>query len=290
MDQPTNKTVSNTLKRIFGSKLAIGIYCAVLFIIFLFAVVSKFDPIDDETLVEFASERHYSDCNVVGINVHGELYTYIPEYDSMGYYEDAVSSENIIGSIRRANEDPEIEAIIVEVDSGGGSPVAGEEVANTIANSEKPVISFIREVGASASYWAISSSDMIFASKNSNIGSIGVSASYLDDSQKSELEGYRYEELTSGKYKDTGLSFRPLTQDERDLYMRDVNIIHANFIQAIATYRDLPIAHIESIADGSTVLGDKALELVLIDAIGGIAEVEKHIENLIGDEVEICWE
>lgn len=285
-----NKTISNTIKRVFGSKIAIGIYCAVLFIVFLFAFVSKFDPIDDETLDGFASERYYNDCNVVGINLHGELYTYIPEYDSMGYYEDAVSSENILGSIRRANEDPEIEAIIVEVDSAGGSPVAGEEIANAIANSEKPVISFIREVGASASYWAISSSDMIFASKNSNIGSIGVSASYLDDSQKNKMEGYHYEELTSGKYKDTGLSFRPLTEDERELYMRDVNIIYTNFIEAIATYRNLPIEHIQSIADGSTVLGDKALELVLIDAIGGIREVENHIENLIGDEIEICWE
>jgi len=80
-----------------------------------------------------------------------------------------------------------------------------------------------------------------------------------------------------GKYKDSGSPDKALTSEEKDLFLRDVNIIYQNFIKAVSDNRKLPIEKVKSFADGSTVLGEKAKELGLIDEIGGINEVEKYL-------------
>ena len=232
-----------------------------------------------------------SSCNVLGINLHGELYTYIPEKnsDELISNKDVVASESIMLSIQQAQSDDDIKAIIVEVDSPGGYPVAGEEIANAIKESTKPVVAFIRQTGASAAYWAISSADKIFASKNSDVGSIGVTTSYLDNVSKNKKEGLTYVQLSAGKYKDAGNPDKPLTEEEKALIVRDLKIVHENFIQTIATNRNIPIEKVRAIADGSTVLGDKAKQLGLIDSIGGYSEVKKYIEEKIGEKPQVCW-
>lgn len=231
-------------------------------------------------------------CNVAGINLHGTIMTYIPFHadGDANFDYDTVGSEDILWSVNNANEDPNIKALIVEVDSYGGSPVAGEEISIALKNSAKPVFGFIRENGLSAAYWAISSADRIWASKNSNVGSIGVTQSYLSYSEKNKKEGYLYEQLSSGKFKDSGTPDLSLTKEEKDLFMRDINIVYQNFMEAVSNNRNILIEDVKKFSDGSAVLGDKAKELGMIDEIGGINEVEKYIEEKIGEKVEICWE
>lgn len=231
-------------------------------------------------------------CNVAGINLHGTIMTYIPFHadGDVNFDYDTVGSEDILWSVNNANEDPNIKALIVEVDSYGGSPVAGEEISIALKNSAKPVFGFIRENGLSAAYWAISSADRIWASKNSNVGSIGVTQSYLSYSEKNKKEGYLYEQLSSGKFKDSGTPDLSLTKEEKDLFMRDINIVYQNFMEAVSNNRNILIEDVKKFSDGSAVLGDKAKELGMIDEIGGINEVEKYIEEKIGEKVEICWE
>lgn len=231
-------------------------------------------------------------CSVTGINLHGMIVTYIPlhsESDTFFNY-DSVASENVIGAIKGANKDPKIKAIVVEVDSSGGFPVAGEEISDAIKNSEKPIVGLIRETGASAAYWAISSADKIFASKNSDVGSIGVTMSYLSNVEKNKKDGYTFEQVSIGKYKDSGSPDKPLTSEEKALFLRDSNIIYENFVKAVSQNRKIPINEVKGFADGSTVLGEKAKSLGLIDEIGGINEVEKYLEEIIGEKPEICWQ
>lgn len=231
-------------------------------------------------------------CNVVGINLHGTLLTYIPDHaENDSYFDyDVSSSEDIVWTIKNANDEEWISSIIIEVDSGGGSSIAGEEVAEAIKSSEKPVVAFIRQTGASGAYWAISSADSIFASKNSDVGSIGVTGSYLSRGKKNEKDGYTYEDLSAGKFKDSGSTDKPLTKEERELFMRDINIIYENFIEAVSQNRNIPMDKVRKLADGSTVLGVRAKELGLIDEIGGINEVEEYLEDITGEKPEICWE
>ena len=245
-----------------------------------------------DSFLSGSDEYINEDCTVTGINLHGTVMTYIPEHaegdPSVDY--DVVGSENVLWSIQNANENPNIKAIVVEVDSVGGSPVAGEEISNAVKNSEKPIVAFIRDIGASSAYWSISSADRIWASKNSDVGSIGVTMSYLNNVKKNKEEGYVYEQLSSGKFKDSGSPDMSLTKEEKDLFMRDVNIIYENFVKAVSDNRKIPIEEVKKFADGSTVLGEKAKELGLIDEIGGINEVEKYLEETIGKKPEICWE
>lgn len=244
---------------------------------------------DDQSALTEVKEDN---CNVKGINLHGTIMTYIPlhaEGDTNFDYN-VVGSENILFSIKNANENPKIKAIILEVDSAGGYPVAGEEIANAVKNSEKPIMGFIRQSGSSAAYWAVSGADRIWASKNSDIGSIGVTMSYLNNVENNKKEGHEWEQLSSGKFKDSGNPDVPLTKEEKALFMRDINILYQNFMEAVSANRNIPLEEVKKIADGSTVLGEKAKELGLIDEIGGINEVEKYLEEKIGEKPEICWE
>lgn len=114
--------------------------------------------------------------------------------------------------------------------------------------------------------------------------------SYLSNVGKNQKDGFSYEQLSLGKYKDAGSPDKVLTKEEKELLMRDVNIVYKNFIEAVAKNRKLPIDKVQEIADGSSVLGEQAKALGLIDEIGGIDEVEKYLGKIIGEEAEICWE
>jgi len=240
----------------------------------------------------FTPEDEIGNCNVYGIELHGELFTYIPpaNFDDEGNItEDQTASENIIYAIEEAEKDENIKAIILEVDSYGGYPVAGEEVAIALKKANKPTVALIREGGASAAYMAASGADKIFASQNSDVGSIGVTMSYLDNTQQNLKEGLNYVSLSSGKYKDTGDPNKPLSQEEKNLLMRDVNILHQNFIKMVAENRNLDTEKVKLLADGSTMLGEMALQNGLIDQIGGMFEVKDYLKKKIGEDVEICW-
>ena len=231
-----------------------------------------------------------SECTAVGISLRGGIVTYIAEHaDGDTYFDyDVTASDYVDYLITEANEDPEIKGILIEVDSSGGSPVAGEEIANAIKRSRKPVVAYIRDIGASAAYMAVSSADKIFASKYSDVGSIGVTMSYLSNDESNKMDGYTYEQLSTGKFKDSGDPDKPLTAEERALFMRDLNIIHEDFVKLVAENRNISVEEVTKIADGSTVLGEKAKELGLIDEIGGRAEAEMLLGTMMGTESKVC--
>ncbi len=246
--------------------------------------IEKADVLKDEQLPS-------SDlCNVVRINLRGTIYTYISEnnddtQNSLGL----VSSENVVYYINQAEKDNEIKGIIIEVDSSGGLPVAGEEIANAIKLAKKPVVAYIRQIGVSSAYWAISSADRIYASKNSEVGGIGITGSYLNNVIKNQKEGLTYENLSVGKFKEMGNPDRGLTPEEKNLYMRDLNIMFKNFVNDVSINRNIPIEKVNSFADGSSVLGEKAKELGLIDDIGDMNSAKKYMDTQIGETSEMCW-
>lgn len=225
-------------------------------------------------------------CNVQGINLHGYLATYKLPDDT----EDTTSSEDVIHLIRSANEDKNIKAIVIDIDSTGGSIVAGEEIDNAIKHTDKPVVAYIRDVGASASYWAISSADRIFSSLNSEVGSIGVTASYLNEAAKNEKEGYEYERLVSGKFKDTGALTKRLTNEEREYIMKDLNYNFENFKQAISDNRGIPMEEVNKLSTGATFPGGKSIDLGLVDEIGDLYSVGDYLESQIKEPLYTCWE
>lgn len=230
-----------------------------------------------------------SSCTVMGLNLHGTIRTYAQEgaadEGEDTSTEDVVASQDIVSAIWAAGDDPDIQAVLLEVDSYGGAPVAGEEIANALKALGKPSVAVIRQGGASAAYWAASGADYIVASENSDVGSIGVTMSYLENIDKTK----KYIQLSSGKYKDAGDPDRPLADDEKAVLLRDVKIIHENFIKSIAKNRNIEEEEVRKIADGSSVLGAAALSLKLIDEIGSWSEAEKYLEQRLGEKPIVCW-
>lgn len=226
-------------------------------------------------------------CNVQGIKLRGEITEYlIKSEDEAG---DMVASEDVIASIEKANKDDDIKAILIEVSSPGGTVVAGAEMSIAVKNSKKPVIAYIRGGGVSAAYWTISGAERIFASENSEVGGMGITGSYTSNVGKNKKDGYEYQQLIVGKYKDTGTPDRMLTQEEKTIILRDLTIMYENFIKTVSKNRSIPLEKVRRIADGTTVLGLRAKELGLIDEIGGVNEAKVYLEKKIDDSVEVCW-
>lgn len=230
-------------------------------------------------------------CNVSKIKLQGNLLSYIPyesRNESGGTAIDATSSEDIVAAIEYADNDESIKAVILEIDSMGGYPTAAEEVADALKRTKKFTLALIRGNGNSAAYWSATGADMIFASANSDMGSIGVTNSYVDNSKKNEKDGLTFNQLSVGKFKDMFNLDKPLTGEERKLIERDLKITHENFIKAIAENRKLEIGKVRLLSDGSSMLGQMALDNGLIDKIGGINEVEEYLKERMGEDVEIC--
>ena len=232
------------------------------------------------------------DCNVYGINLHGDIVTYhTPEsYDQEKVMIDQTSADDVMWVMKDAQSNDNIQAVVVEIDSYGGSGEAGEEMMRLFKDSSKPVVAFIRDAGLSAAYMAATGANTIFASKFSNIGSIGVSGSYLQETDKNNKEGLTYVDLSSGKYKDSCDPGRPLSDDEKAIMMRDIKIGHENFINIVAQNRNLDVEAVRNIADGSSVMGEQALTDGLIDKIGSLPDVENYLTKKLGEEVNICWQ
>src|SRR3989344_2361677 len=163
------------------------------------------------------------------------------------------------------------------------------ELAFSLKNFDKPSVAVIRSIGASSAYWASSGANKIYASRISDVGGIGVTASYLDESNKNTKEGYTFIELSSAKYKDTCDPNKPLMQEERNILLSDVRKAHKVFVEDVATNRGLELKAVESLANGLTYIGEDALRSGLIDEIGNITTATKYLEDQIGEEVEICW-
>ncbi len=232
-----------------------------------------------------------SDCNVRGIKLYGGLYTYKNgASDGSGQLsKDVASAEDITAAIEKANKDSSIKAILLQVDSSGGSPVGGWEIAEALKHSSKPTVALIRERGDSAAYLSASGAKYIIASANSDVGSIGVTMSYVGNADKNTTDGLTFYELSEGKFKDAGNPDKVLTQEEGDLFMRDVKVLYNNFIKYVSENRHMDIAKVTELADGSSMLGQMAKDNGLIDQVGGIYDVKDYLKKQIKTNVNICW-
>jgi len=194
------------------------------------------------------------------------------------------SSEKIVRALEGAEEDPTIEAILLEINSPGGSAVASKEIVDAVkrCQKQKPVYALIREIGASGAYWIASAADKIIANELSIVGSVGVTASYLEFAGLLKRYNITYRELTSAKFKEAGKSVKELTQEEKDYLISKINLIHQIFLQDVVENRKLSEKVKEEISQGKFFLGKEALNLSLIDAIGDIKTAEQLLKAELG--------
>jgi protease-4 len=223
--------------------------------------------------------------NVAHIKVTG---TIMPESPGSILKGDVAESQEIVKFIKKADENPEVKAILLEIDSPGGTPVASYEIAEAVLKANKTTVAWIREAGASGAYWVASSADHIVANPMSITGSVGVTASYLEFEGTLHRYNASYRRLVSGKYKDIGTPFKEMTPDEEQIMQEVMADIQEEFINSVVENRKLSSDVAEQISDGRLYTGKKALKLGLIDELGGKEEAVKWIEKKEGITAELA--
>lgn len=219
--------------------------------------------------------------NIATININGEIVAYSLKATDGSAPQDEVSADSVVACINKTAKDNQVKGLILRIDSGGGSPEASEEIANAVKGLNKPSVAVIREAANSGAYLIASATNRIFASEFSTMGSIGVTNSYLDNSQKDIQDGLTFNQLSAGQFKDTQNPDKPLTEAEKTLIMRDVNIMYQGFIQKVADNRKLSVDKVKQLADGSTMLGAQAKADGLIDEIGDINSATAWLKSKI---------
>jgi protease-4 len=226
-------------------------------------------------------------CNVAVLPLEGVI---VP-FHGIGDYPLTVTPQLVREFFDRAEADPFIEAILVEINSPGGTPVAAEHIAERLRESELPVLTLIGDIGASGGYLVAAAGDQIVASTMSDVGGIGVTMSYLEESEKNDEEGITFVQLARGEFKDAGNPNKPLTDAERERFEADLDLVYQEFITQVATYRGLERERVAALADGATMPGIRAIEEGLVDHLGGRTRARELIaENLAIpiEDVTLC--
>ncbi len=197
------------------------------------------------------------------------------------FESDEVTSDKIISSIKKAEDNEKVKAVIFEINSPGGTVLASKEIADAVKKFDKPSVAWIRDVGASGAYWIASSADKIVADELSITGSIGVISSYLEFSGLLEKYGIEYQRLVAGKYKDAGSPYKDLTDEEKGIIQKKLDKIDEIFLNEVKTSRKLQDT--KKIETGEFFLGLEAKELNLVDYLGGkekAIEIAKNLSDL----------
>lgn len=179
--------------------------------------------------------------------------------------------------LQAAVEDPEVKQIILDIESPGGAVDGTQELANAIraARQQKPVIALADGLMASAGYWAGSAALQVFmASDTTEVGSIGVVATHVDQSRRLDDAGITVTEITAGKYKRIAGAYSPLTEEGRDYIQSQVDHIYALFVDAVAANRGTSAEDVvERMADGRIFIGQQAIDAGLVDGVSTMSEL-----------------
>jgi protease-4 len=185
----------------------------------------------------------------------------------------SAGSETICESLDKMRKDSAVKAIVIRVNSPGGSALASDVMWREVelAKKSKPVIVSFGSVAASGGYYLATPADVIVAQPNTITGSIGVFA-LLVNAQKllKEKLGINMQKVNFGEYADLGAADRPMTEGERQVLQRMVDRIYNDFVSKVSEGRGLTREQVDSLAQGRVWTGEDAKKLGLVDELGGL--------------------
>ncbi len=228
---------------------------------------------------------------------------------SGGVFADGGTASTVRARLLAAAEDRRTRAILLRINSPGGTVGTSQEVYRAIRKVQeagKPVVVAMQDVAASGGYYIASAADKIYANPGTLTGSIGVILQGLDVSQLIDTLGIAAKTYKTGEFKDILSPYRPETQSEADFLQELVDNTLEQFIADVAAGRqrleseveaildpdviplrqEMDIEQVRTLADGRIFTGTQALELGLIDALGGSDDALADLRTLLGDEDE----
>ena len=184
------------------------------------------------------------------------------------------STGDIQTKISRALDDPNVRAIVLNIDSPGGSVSGIVETSNLIAKADakKPVIAYASDLMASAAYWLGSQSRWIVGDDTAQVGSIGVYTVMVDSSAAAGKLGYSVHVVGSGYMKGAGQPGTEITDEQLAAIRQNVEDISDVFVRHVARGRAMSVGEVTALADGNLWIGKKALKAGLLDKVGSLGD------------------
>lgn len=219
------------------------------------------------------------------VRVEGIIASGNPPIDPFGSPSGAYSGL-VVDHLRQAEEDSNVKAVVLRVDSPGGSVVGSDEIYQQVLVMTKPVVVSMGELAASGGYYVSAPADEIYANPGTLTGSIGVISQFINIGELLEEYGVEVTTIKSGEFKDIGSLFRSMSDKEKASWQRIIDETYEEFVQIVAAGRDLPVDEARELADGRIYTGRQALELGLVDQLGNLSAATQRAAELGGIEGE----
>jgi capsid assembly protease len=192
------------------------------------------------------------------------------------------STEQLADEFRALRDDPKVKAILLAVDSPGGSIYGIEELADEIREARdrggKPIVAIADSLAASAAYWLAAQADTVYTTPGGDVGSIGVFTAHEDLSGALEQAGIKTTLIAAGPYKTEANPFEPLSDEARAAIQARVDGAYGRFLAGVAAGRRVPAATVRSSYGGGRVLA--ARDALAAGMVDGLATLGAVIENL----------
>ena len=195
-----------------------------------------------------------------------------------------IGGDRFARELRRLREDNSVKAVVLRVNSPGGSASAAEAIQREIRllKKRKPVIVSMGGYAASGGYWISAYGNRIFAEPTTITGSIGVFGMFFDVQKLAESLGFTFDTVKTGRFADAMTITRPKTPEELAVIQRMIDWIYDQFVDKVAAGRGLSRADVEQIAQGRVWSGTEAVKLKLVDQIGGLNDAIRYAGERAG--------
>jgi len=197
-----------------------------------------------------------------------------------------IGGDRLAKSLRGLRENPRVSAIVLRVNSPGGSATASEVIRREVelAAAEKPLVVSMGSVAASGGYWISTPAQRIFSEPVTITGSIGVFGVFFNAEGLSEKLGLNFDTVKTGRFADMGTWTRPWSAAELAVAQRSVDWVYDKFIERVAEGRGLAPEFVHEIAQGRVWSGEEAQRLGLVDELGGLREAIAYAAEAAGLE------
>jgi protease-4 len=207
---------------------------------------------------------------------------------AIGMGRGSVESEPVLKVVKRYADDSDMKAVVVRIDSPGGAVGTSQEILDGLRRlaEDKVVVCTMGNMAASGGLLVAMGCDRIVAEPGTLTGSIGVISAFPNVRGLLQRFDVEMNTVTAGKLKDAGSPFREFSASDRAYWQELADRIHRQFIQAVAEGRDLPIEQVEKFADGRVMTGEQAVELGLVDELGGFqdaVDLAKELAEIRGE-------
>ena len=199
------------------------------------------------------------------------------------------TADRVVAALREAGRDAEIQAVVLRVNSGGGSALASDEIWREVASLQerKPVVVSLSDVAASGGYYVASAAGAVLAEPATITGSIGVYMRRVNLGRLYEKLGIHAEVMTRGRLSSILVSSRPMTPEQRELTRSLVEAAYAQFLKRVSEGRGMSPEEVDEVGRGRVWLGETAHALGLVDEIGGLSAAVERAKRDAGIPADV---